>query len=265
MNKVKLSNRSIEISYKDAGEGIPVILLHGFCGSSSYWDAVIPLLQSQCRLIVPDLPGHGKSGVPQSPYPIEAFADDMADLLQQLNIGKAVWLGHSLGGYVTLAAVERHADRVGAFGLIHSTAYPDDEKGKEGRLKAIQTVLDSGIVPFVEGLVPKLFAPEHVESMSDKVEEAKTIGYATPPEGAVVTLEAMRGRPDRNEMLRKSACPVILVAGENDQIIKPDKTFSVHSQSIQHVLLNKVGHMSMMEHPNQLADKLAAFLKTIQL
>lgn len=265
MNKMNLSNRSIEITYKDAGEGIPVILLHGFCGSSSYWEAVIPLLQSQCRLIVPDLPGHGKSGVPQSPYPIEAFADDMADLLRQLNIEKAVWLGHSLGGYVTLAAVERHADRVGAFGLIHSTAYPDDEKGKEGRLNAIQTVLDSGIVPFVDGLIPKLFAPEHAESMSGKVEAVKKVGYATSPEGAVVTLEAMRGRPDRNDVLRRAKCPVILVAGENDQIIKPDKTFSVQSGLIQHVLLSKVGHMSMVEHPDQLADKLSAFLRTIRL
>jgi pimeloyl-ACP methyl ester carboxylesterase len=149
--------------------------------------------------------------------------------------------------------------------LIHSTAYPDDEKGKENRLKAIQTVLDSGIVPFVDGLIPKLFAPEHVESMSDKVEEAKKIGYATSPEGAVLTLEAMRGRPDRNEILERAACPVVLVAGENDQIIKPDKTFSVQSPSIRQIVLDKVGHMSMMEHPNNLADELSAFVKTIRI
>ncbi|WP_238403211.1 alpha/beta fold hydrolase [Paenibacillus mesophilus] len=264
MNKMKLTERSIEIAYKDEGDGIPVLLLHGFCGSSSYWDAVVPFLQQHCRLIVPDLPGHGQSGVPKTPYPIESFADDMAQLLKQLNIGKAVWLGHSLGGYVTLAAAERHSDCVAAFGLIHSTAYPDDEKGRENRLNAIQTVLDSGVVPFVDGLIPKLFAPEHVESMSGKVEEAKKVGYATPPEGAVLTLEAMRGRPDRNAVLEHASCPVVLVAGENDQIIKPDKTFSVQSPSIRQILLEKVGHMSMMESPNDLADKLASFIKTLQ-
>lgn len=265
MNKVKLSNRSIEIAYKEAGEGFPVLLLHGFCGSSSYWDAIVPLLQTQCRLIVPDLPGHGQSGVPQTPYPIEAFADDMVDFLRLLDIGKAVWLGHSLGGYVTLAAAERYADQIAAYGLIHSTAFPDDEKGKEGRLKAIQTILDSGIVPFVDGLIPKLFAPDHLQSMDDKVEQAKNIGYGTSPEGAVVTLEAMRDRPDRNAALRQADCPVLLIAGENDQIVNPEKTFSVRGDSIHHELLHKVGHMSLMEHPEQLADKLSAFLERIRL
>jgi pimeloyl-ACP methyl ester carboxylesterase len=263
MNTIQLSERSIEIRYRDEGTGFPVLLMHGFCGSSHYWDEVVPLLKG-CRVIVPDLPGHGQSGVPAAPYAIESFADDMAELLRQLNVGKAVWIGHSLGGYITLAGAERHPDRVQAFGLVHSTAFPDDEKGKENRLKSIQTVLDSGIVPFIDGLIPKLFAPDHVETMKGKVAEAKEIGYITPPEGAVLTLEAMRERPDRNQVIKNASCPVLLLAGGSDQIIQPEKTFSVSGNSIKQVLIEDSGHMSMMERPSRLAQELLAFVEAVQ-
>ncbi|PYI51107.1 alpha/beta fold hydrolase [Paenibacillus flagellatus] len=264
MNKLKLPERAMEVAYRDEGEGMPVLLLHGFCGSSSYWDAIIPLLAGHCRLIVPDLPGHGSTGVPAQPYPIESFADDMAALLRRLNVEKAIWIGHSLGGYVTLAAAERHPDVVAAFGLVHSTAFPDDEQGRENRLKAIQTVLDSGIVPFVDGLIPKLFAPKHVESMEDRVEEAKKIGYGTPAEGAVLTLEAMRGRPDRNGVLAGFERPVLLVAGESDQVIKTEKTFSAQGTNIRQTLLADCGHMSMMEAPARLAETLQSFVESVR-
>ncbi|MBD2863559.1 alpha/beta fold hydrolase [Paenibacillus oceani] len=263
MNTIQLSERSIEIRYRDEGTGFPVLLMHGFCGSSHYWDEVVPLLKG-CRVIVPDLPGHGQSGVPAAPYAIESFADDMAELLRQLNVGKAVWIGHSLGGYITLAGAERHPDRVQAFGLVHSTAFPDDEKGKENRLKSIQTVLDSGIVPFIDGLIPKLFAPDHVETMKGKVAEAKEIGYITPPEGAVLTLEAMRERPDRNQVIKNASCPVLLLAGGSDQIIQPEKTFSVSGNSIKQVLIKDSGHMSMMERPSRLAQELLTFVEAVQ-
>lgn len=262
MNKVKLAERSLEIAYKDEGEGAPVLLLHGFCGSSAYWDAIVPLLRAQCRLIVPDLPGHGSSGVPASTHAIEAFADDIVALLNRLGIEKAIWLGHSLGGYVALAAAERHADRLAALGLIHSTAYPDDEKGKENRLKSIQTVKLSGIPSFVDGLIPKLFAPEHIETMADKVEYAKQIGYGTSPEGAVAALTAMRERPDRNAVLSHTTYPVLLVAGAKDQIIQPEKTFSVRRDGVRQVQLEQAGHMSMMEAPQSLAHTIAEFIQS---
>lgn len=264
MNKINLSKRSIDIAYREEGQGTPVLLLHGFCGSSAYWNSVVPLLSPTCRVIAPDLPGHGLSGVPAAPYSIEDYADDLSQFLQLLGIEKAVWFGHSLGGYITLAAAERHAGRMVAFGLIHSTAYPDDDKGKENRLKSIQTVQSSGIAAFVDGLVPKLFAPEHVETMQAKIQEAKEIGYRTPPEGAVRALEAMRSRPDRTGILASAECPVLLVAGESDQIIAPEKTFTAHHDRVRQALLKRVGHMSMMEDPQQLAPVLIDFVQSMR-
>jgi pimeloyl-ACP methyl ester carboxylesterase len=253
-----------KIVYREEGQGFPVLLLHGFCGSSVYWDAVVPLLAPHARLIVPDLPGHGQSAAPTAPYPIEAFAESLVELLDRLHIERAVWLGHSMGGYITLAAAERHADRIAAFGLIHSTAYPDDEKGKENRLQSIRTVREEGIAALVDGLIPKLFAPQHLVPMADRVEHAKQIGYGTSAEGAVLALEAMRNRPDRNDVLRRARCPVLLVAGENDQLIPPARTFSASGDSIVQAQIEQAGHLSMMEAPERLANVLSSFIQTVK-
>lgn len=100
-----------------------------------------------------------------------------------------------------------------AFGLIHSTAYPDSEEAKEKRLRAVSTIQTEGIVNFVDGLVPGLFAPEHVESLSKQVTRVKEIGYQTAPQGAVGAALAMRERPDRRDVLSATPLPVLAGSG----------------------------------------------------
>lgn len=254
-----------KLAYLDAGqgEGAPLILLHGFCGSSGYWDDVIPLLASGRRVIAPDLRGHGQSSAPEGgAYPMEAFADDIAGLLEHLRIERAIVLGHSLGGYITLAFAERHADKLAGFGLIHSTAYPDDEKGKAGRLKGQQTIREEGLPVFLDGLIPRLFAPEHLEAMPGAVRKAMEIGLETNPAGAVSMLEGMRLRPERNRVLEQANVPVLLVAGKKDQIVAPERTFSASGSRIAQHTIPTAGHMSMMEAPEQLADIVRGFADT---
>lgn len=263
MKSAELSGKNRKLAYRDEGKGVPVLLLHGFCGSSAYWDEVAPLLLPHCRLLIPDLPGHGSSEAPQEPYSIEAFADDLLDLQDQLGIAKAVWLGHSLGGYITLAAVEKYAARISGFGLIHSTAFPDDEAGKANRLKGIQSIAENGMTPFIDGLIPKLFAPEHTETMPEALQRMKEIGYNTSPEGASRALEAMRSRPDRNHVLRSTDQPVLLLAGGKDQVIKTEKTFSVEGPHITKALIESAGHMSLIEAPEQLSRELIEFIKKV--
>lgn len=262
MNKRQADIRgTFKLAYADQGEGTPVVLLHGFCGSSAYWERVLPLLQGAGRFLVPDVRGHGDSGAPDEAYSIEGMADDIAELLQELNIPKAVLLGHSLGGYITLAFAEKYPERLSAFGLVHSTAYPDDEKGKQGRLNSIGTIREKGLPVFIDGLIPKLFAPSHVESMPEAVEQAKAIGRGTSPDGAMRTLEAMRERPDRRAVLEAARVPLLLVAGEHDQIIPADKTFTVHGSNVVQNKLKESGHMSMMETPEALAAVIRDFMQ----
>lgn len=250
-----------EIAYKEMGKGETIVLLHGFCGSMSYWDNVATKLSSEYRVILIDLRGHGNSSSDVYPFTIDDLAKDLKEVLESLQVGQVYLFGHSLGGYVTLSLMEHFPEKLKGFGLIHSTAFPDTEEGKKGRTIAVENIEKDGIHSFIDGLVSKLFADENFNSLKEEVEETRQIGYATNPEAAKQTLLAMKNRPDRNEVIRNSTIPVLLVAGDLDKIIPVEKTFSVEGSHIQTKIIKQSGHMSMYEQPEALYEIMRKFLE----
>lgn len=256
--RVELPDATIE--FVDKGEGDALVLLHGFCGSSAYWERVIPELSESFRVIAPDLPGHGKSSENES-FSLEGYADIIKGLIDQLNIQKVTMFGHSLGGYISLAFAEKYSDHLNGFSLVHSTAYPDSEEAKKGRVANVEKVKNEGTKPLIDGLIPKLFAPENVDK--DYVHATKEIGYVTSPQGTISALIAMKNRPDRNRVLETTPLPVLLIAGEQDQIIPAEKTFSVNRDNIKQELIKNSGHMSMYENPIDLISVMKEYLTSI--
>lgn len=259
MKRVELKN-GVKVAYQDAGSKEPLVLLHGFCGSSHYWQKVIPQLAESFRVIAPDLRGHGESSAPDGVYTMEQLAEDLALLVEELGLSRIHLFGHSLGGYATLAFAEKHADKLAGYGLIHSTPFPDDEAAKSNRDKGAQSITENGMEPFVKALVPKLFAPAHVSTMPEEIRLAKEIGLSTDPTGAKQTLKGMRDRVDRQHVLEQTRLPVLLVAGEEDQIIPAAKTFVVDGPLVRQVLLPGAGHMGMLEAPEDLVAAIVRFL-----
>lgn len=252
------------LHYVEQGSGEVIVLLHGFCGSSQYWQAIMPHLSIKFRVVAPDLAGQGKSKIQKKDsYTMEDYAEQILQLLDHLQIDKATLLGHSMGGYITLAFAELYSERMRAFGLIHSTAYPDDEKGKTGRDKSIASIQANGIQSFVDGLAPKLFAPNNIEVKRDAIQQVKEIGYQTTEAGAIAALEAMKLRADRTQVLEQSDLPILLVAGEYDQLIAPEKTFTSKGPRIAHYLVRGAGHMSMYEDPKQLLIGIEQFMNFV--
>lgn len=246
---------------KEAGSGVPLVLLHGYCGSHRYWDDVVLLLAERYRVITPDLRGHGDSAATEGAYSMESLALDTLRLLDRLGIERAFVFGHSLGGYATLAFAEQYADRLSGFGLVHSTSFPDGDAAKANRDKAVGMISKDGIEAFVNGLVPKLFAPEHRNEKQSPMKKALEIGYGTSPLGAGGCALGMRDRPDRTSVLKQTRLPVLLLAGEKDEVITEERRFPASGSNITQVTLADVGHMSMMEHPRELADAIAAFVQ----
>jgi len=242
-----------------------VVLLHGFCGSSAYWEETLPHLDGAGLFIVPDLRGHGLSAAPSGAvYAMEDFADDLARLLDALGEREAIVLGHSLGGYITLAFAEKYPGRLRGFGLVHSTALPDTEEAKAGRDRTAKRLLEEGAAPFVAELAPKLFAEENRARMPEKVERAVAIGLGVSPAGAAATALGMKARPDRSALLRKAPVPALLVAGEGDAIVAPERTFlDADGPNVRRALLAGCGHMSMMEAPAALAETIAGFARDV--
>lgn len=257
MQTTTLRQGMLSMGYRIHGSNGPVlVLLHGFCGDGRYWEPIISDLSADFKLVIPDLRGHGASSAPSGPYRIEDMAEDIELLLQALDIKEAWMFGHSLGGYITLAYAEAYPTRLKGWGLVHSTAYPDAEAAQENRLKGMSTIRVEGLKPFVDGLIPKLFAPAHKETMAASIEAMKQIGYGTSPEGAIATLEAMRTRVDRRSVIEQSTVPVALIAGAEDGLIPVDKVHAVHGPHIQSDLIADCGHMGMIEAPAQMASLL---------
>ncbi|HIW31959.1 MAG TPA: alpha/beta hydrolase [Candidatus Paenibacillus intestinavium] len=275
MNKHKVSVNGIDMVYEECGEssGIAVILIHGFCGSALYWHKVCPLLSEKYRIIMPHLRGHGESSTPKGIYSMEAMADDIYKLIEQLEIDKVVMFGHSLGGYVALAFAEMYEDKLIGLGLIHSTALPDTEEVKEKRRQDIEDICDNGINQYVKKLIPKLFMDSKLGKMQPEVYDIITVGLDMTSEGAIHTLEGMMRRSDRSHVLANATYPILLVAGAEDEVISPLDTFSITGEEVTdstfgypHILENTfdgVAHMSLVEVPNQLSRVIANYLKLL--
>lgn len=181
----KFSFHSTIISYTIKGKGTPVVFLHGFGEDSQIWNKQVSFLQEHCMLVVPDLPGSGKSSLlvketaASDAVSIEDYADLVYTLLQTENISSCIMLGHSMGGYITLAFAEKYPAMLQAFGLVHSTAFADSEEKKTMRAKAVTTIAQYGATAFLRNTIPNLFGKSFKETYPEKVTQliASTAGF----------------------------------------------------------------------------------------
>ncbi|WP_168119756.1 alpha/beta hydrolase [Paenibacillus sp. HB172176] len=268
---ISIANASIslgsgsKLAYYDSGPGdasvAPLVLLHGYCGSSAYWEMVVAELATNRRIIAPDARGHGSSDAPSDEiYTMERFSDDLNELLGRLNIDQAIIMGHSLGGYIALAYAERHSGALAGFGLVHSTPLPDSDEAKANRDKAVQALEERGIAPFVEGLLPKLFAQDGIDLHQEQLFRGKEIGYGTSLHGAIATAKGMKERESRVHVVEGLSVPVLLAAGTKDGVIPVSSTFAASNGRTTKAELPS-GHMSMMECPDRLVRAILSFVR----
>lgn len=251
------------ISYTDQGVGHCVVLIHGFCGDSHYWKYIVPQLAKKNRVLTVDLRGHGDSSTPKDDFEITDLAEDIASLLSSLRIERATLIGHSLGGYISMAFAEKFPDKLCGLSLVHSTALPDTAEAKVNRDHGIERITNSGIKPFIDELVPKLFSKNNNEELDYQLKLVKNIGYKTSEFGAIGALNAMKHRPDRNVVLEELKVPILLVVGRDDGVIPHDRTFSVDKPNIHRSIIEDSGHMSMLEQPDKLSEVLQVFLEGV--
>jgi pimeloyl-ACP methyl ester carboxylesterase len=256
---------SKHLFYRDEGAGIPTLLLHGFAEDGAVWNNQADVLGSACRLIIPDLPGSGRSPVLTTAPSIEEMATEIGRLLDQLGIDKCILIGHSMGGYITLAFAALYPERLHAIGLFHSTAYPDSDEKKTTRQKAIEFIRANGSAPFIGQSMPNLFAPSTREQRPELIEAAIATYSGFAPGSLIAYYEAMMSRPDRTEVLRQFTGPVLFIAGEDDNIIPLQQVLQqcyLPSIALLHVLRG-AGHMAMIEAPEKSNELLLDFINFV--
>ena len=254
------------ISYTIHGNGQPVILLHGFGEDSSIWNGQIDFLKNHCTLIIPDLLGSGKSEILNSEtVEITDFANCINALLEQENIEKCILLGHSMGGYITLAFAEMFPQKLKAFGLVHSTAFADSAEKKTGRQQGIEMINEYGAFAFLKNTIPNLFSKKFKETNADEVEQLIEKGKNFSAEALTQYYTTMMNRPDRTVVLKDAKVPVLFIIGEEDVAAPLDDLLQqVPLPDISDIhILQGVGHMGMMEVPELLNKHLLSFIDSI--
>jgi pimeloyl-ACP methyl ester carboxylesterase len=247
----KLRYLNKEFHYYEYGSGKPLVLVHGFAEDAGIWNNQIDFLQKKFRLFIPDLPGCGSSAYNEQLSTIEDFAEIIRTILDNEQINETVLIGHSMGGYISLAFAAKYGKLLLGLGLFHSTAYPDSEDKKTLRRKSIDFIKEHGEEEFIKSNLPNSFSADFKANHPTVVSELVRKYSNLTPESLISFSKAMMVRPDRRALLKELNKPIMFIIGEEDVILPLQESLAqTHISDLAFIhLLKNTGHMGMIEHP----------------
>jgi pimeloyl-ACP methyl ester carboxylesterase len=265
MPSQRIKSGDAEIVYWSLGEGSPVILLHPFPADHEFWLPVAESLAARYRVILPDLRGHGESGVGEGPATMEKHAADIVRVMDDADVGRAPLIGVSIGGYVLFEFWRRHRGRLAALGLCNTKAPADGAEARAARLQAANDVLDRGTEPFLETMVPRLLGKTTRETRPDLVDEALRMMRTMSPDDVAQVQRGMAERPDSVATLNTINVPTLLVTGDEDILtgVNEAELMRQHVAGSELRIIPKAGHYAPWEQPEEAARLLRQFLDGI--
>lgn len=261
MKNHTINFKGIDVSFTDSGKGKTIVFLHGFLGDKSVWDYYSKQLSSSSiRVVTIDLLGHGKTQCLSYVHTMEEMAEAVYEVLKHLKLKKYFLVGHSMGGYVSLALAENYPDNVRGLCMFHSSAKADGEEKKKDRSRAIKVVKRNAKI-FIDEAIPNLFNTQHKPNKLG-IDKAKKVALSTSKQGVVAALEGMRIRLDREIILKFAPYPVLYIIGAADNILPYEDLINQAklSDNGNYVLLDKVGHMGFFEAKQECLRVLKEFI-----
>ncbi|MFN2159664.1 MAG: alpha/beta fold hydrolase [Anaerolineales bacterium] len=253
-----------DMAYTDAGSGPPLVFIHGFPLNRRMWQPQVDEFRETHRVIAPDLRGHGESQAVIGLYSMDLYAGDIIALLDHLKIEeKIVLCGLSMGGYICFELIRNFPDRLAGLVLTATWAKPDSMEKRAGRDQSASNVLQNGIEPLAEGMLPLLLSPETGQSNPGLVSEVSDILNSTSVEGTVGALQAMRDRPDSTPILSEINLPTLVIHGADDKIIPFEEAEKMAAQ-IPECRLFKIDHASHLPNLERPAEFNSAFSGLLQ-
>lgn len=204
-------------------QATPLVLLHGFLEESSMWEGIMDRFLLDRPVVRIDLPGHGKTDSFGYEHTMDFMADAVFAVLEHLQIGPSLVLGHSMGGYVALAFAEQYSEHICGLGLFFSTPEPDGAERKIMRDRAADLVKQNKNA-FIRAAIPQLFDSEmrakHKDEIRAQIE--KSLGMST--QGILAAIMGMKARPDYSRLLAQppaqlSPSRIAVFAGSTDTVI----------------------------------------------
>ena len=262
ISEARFLHRGRAIAYKAAGlggEGLPVVLVHGFGGDSDNWLFNIEALAEGRPVYAIDLPGHGKSAKEVGSGAVDELAGALLALIDEVGAERVHLVGHSLGAAVAFEALARRPELVASLAGVAPVGLHD-------RIDAdfVRGFLEAEKRKDVKAALQKLFAdPELVSAqMIEGVQKAKRLEGAREALAAIATASLPEGRQavSYRALVEEASAPVLIVWGENDAILDPSATAGL-PDAIEVVRLADVGHMPHMEAASAVNERIARHLR----
>ncbi len=254
------------IHYQIEGKGTTLVLLHGYLESLEMWNTHQKILSEKYQLITIDLPGHGGTSNFKKIHGMDFMAEIVHEVLIDEKIQECVMIGHSMGGYTTLAFAKKYPEMLKGFGLFHSHASADNNEAKLNRDRSINLIeQDKG--HFIFHFIPSLFAPENEEKFAKQIQKQLEIANAMPKENVIAAMAGMKERNSTLDVLMDSKIPVLFIAGKQDSRIPIEKVLAqaVLPSTVQILLLENAGHMSWIEEQQKTISSIDGFMQLCEI
>ncbi len=241
------------IHYTIKGDGPCIVLLHGFLLSSSIWVDLAPKLSKKNKVITIDLPGHGKSGCISEIHTMELMAEVVHYILEENNILKTSFIGHSMGGYIALAFTEKYETKVKTLVLLNSTTLSDSPERKTNRDRAIRVIQNNSQV-FIKMAITSLFPENKQNKFTPEINLFIKEALQFPTKGIIATIVGLKNRKDRTSILKNFRGNKYMICGENDPIVPFPEVKEVAFKSKTTLKSVKSGHMSVNENIDEIIN-----------
>ena len=246
-------------TYREGGDGLPVVLLHGFPLDHRMWDAVAAAIPAGRAVHAVDLLG-APGRADDLPEPtLEASADDVATTLRAAGVERAVIAGLSMGGYVALALLERHPGLVAGLALLDTKSTADAPEARANRLRIAGEVDATGSVDAVRPMSSSLVGETTRAADPEIADEIGAWIDQQEPAGIAWSQRAMAARPDRSEVLSAYRGPVLVVVGDEDTVtpVEAAEHLVATAAEARLVVIQHAGHLSAVEQPAAVAAAIA--------
>jgi 3-oxoadipate enol-lactonase len=260
----QITSDDADIFYEVLGSGPPVVLLHPFPANHELWKPAAQALVSRYRVILPDLRGHGDSGIGTGPAVMQKHAADIARVLDHEEVRRVPFVGVSIGGYVLFEFWRKYRARVEALVLCNTKAQGDTLEARAGRLQAAADVMERGTEPFFAPMLPQLLGKTTLSTRPDLVDGALRMMRKMSPEDVAMVQRGMAERPDSGETLKTINVPTLIVTGDED-IFTGVAEAELMRQNVQNSLMKvipKAGHYSPWEQPGEVGKLVRQLLDT---
>ncbi len=247
--------KNCNINYTSQGSGKAVVLLHGFLENISMWDQIRPSFLENNRIISIDLLGHGKTDNLGYIHTMEDQANMVKYVMDHLNIKRYILIGHSMGGYISLALAELFPESILGLCLMNSSALPDSKETKINRdrsVKAVQKYPDT----FIRIAIPNLFSKDNQSKLRTEIKQITVEALQISQQGIIACLEGMKVRKDRTFIYRTAHFPIQMIIGKQDPALDYDSLIDQTNNSVVSVVEFPDGHMSHFENREDLVKAL---------